>query len=198
METCLVGGCGQKEFAAGYCSKHYNRLRTTGTTADGPKARGAVETRFWKYVDVRGDNECWLWTAKSRVRGYGVISLGGARGKKMLAHRVAWTLANGPLPEIDGHHGAVVMHTCDNRLCCNPAHLLVGTQGDNVVDMDRKGRRINAQLNGERHHNAKITEDDVRSIRADTRGNVEVAAQYGLSRQNVRYIRNRTAWKHVQ
>jgi hypothetical protein len=197
-EVCSVAGCGGHVFSSGLCSKHYNRKRTTGTTDDGPKARLSIEDRFKKYVDVRGADDCWLWTAKSMISGYGVLSLGGARGKKILAHRYAWTRVNGQLPEIDAYHGAVVMHTCDNRLCCNPAHLVVGTQRDNVYDMDKKGRRINRQVSGEKHPNAKLTDDDIRAIRNDKRIHKLIAKDYGVTRANISYIKRGIAWTHVK
>ncbi len=69
--------------------------------------------------------------------GYGRFKI---HGVLYSPHRIAYQIANGPIPKCDGYHGHVVMHTCDNRACCNPAHLLLGTQKDNVADMDAKGR----------------------------------------------------------
>mgnify|MGYP001550307413 CR=1 FL=1 len=141
MQRCSISNCGGTLYSAGLCSKHYNRRLTRGTTEDGPRARAPLAERFWRYVDRRGADECWLWVGQSRNVGYGYIGVGGRAGGKILSHRAAWLLANGPIPDGDGHHGTVLMHTCDNRLCCNPAHLRLGTQADNVHDMDQKGRR---------------------------------------------------------
>jgi DNA-binding CsgD family transcriptional regulator len=195
--ACAVDGCLEIIFSGGLCSKHYNRKRLRGTTDDGPRARASLRDRLWRQIKIGGPDECWPWTSRSNVKGYGVISEGGRSSKKLLAHRAVWLVTNGPLPDLPGHHGAVVMHSCDNRLCCNPAHLLVGSQGDNVVDMDRKGRRVNAQLKGSQHHNAKLTESDVIAIRADTRSQRAIASEFGISRQNVRFIKRRLAWKHI-
>ena len=139
--TCTVEGCSGPVWAASMCSRHYNRKLKTGTVEDGPRARASLSDRLWRQVDCRGDDECWLWTAKSVVTGYGVLSSGGRDKPKILAHRAAWEVINGSIPDGEGHHGTVVMHTCDNRLCCNPAHLRLGSQADNVRDMDEKGRR---------------------------------------------------------
>ena len=115
----------------------------------------------------------------------------------MLAHRAAWEVANGPIPDGEGWHGTVVLHTCDNRLCCNPAHLRLGTQADNVRDMDAKGRRVAVLRHGEDHHMTKITEDDVRAIRASAERAGILAARYGLDRHTITTIRKRKTWKHV-
>lgn len=138
---CSVDNCEGKDYSGGLCSRHYNRLRTTGTTADGPRARLPLADRLWRQVDRRGEEECWPWLGVSLLKGYGFIGRGGRGAGKLLAHRAAWEVTFGSIPESDGYHGTVVMHTCDNRLCCNPKHLRLGTQAENVRDMDAKGRR---------------------------------------------------------
>ncbi|HXY37733.1 MAG TPA: HNH endonuclease signature motif containing protein [Planctomycetaceae bacterium] len=92
--------------------------------------------RFWAKVDKtpgHGPNgDCWLWTASQRGVGYGGFGLDGSL---IVAHRVAFRLSGGSLKP-----GQIVMHSCDVRLCCNPAHLRVGTQADNIRDAYAKGR----------------------------------------------------------
>jgi len=116
----------------------------------------------------------------------------------MLAHRAVWEVINGPIPEGEGHHGTVVLHICDNRLCCNPAHLRLGTQADNVRDMDAKGRRVAVLRQGEEHHMTKITEDDVRAIRASNEPRAALAARYDMSIGGIKTIRAKRTWKHVK
>jgi hypothetical protein len=189
MLLCSVEGCKSGVFAAGMCSKHYNRKRTTGTTDDGPKARSGIEVRFWKYVDRRGPDECWTWLG-SGVEGYGTISLGGRAGRKILAHRLSWEIANGPIPETDEYHGVVVRHRCNNRACVNPNHLVLGTQADNVKDMwiNKSGPRGNARL----------TESQIAAIKSDPRSSRQLAPIYGVSDAHIRSIRNGRTWKTSQ
>lgn len=91
-----------------------------------------LEDRFW--VKVRKSDGCWEWTAASKQGGYGKIAVGR---RLMLAHRVSWELANGPIPD-----GLLVCHTCDNPPCVRPDHLFLGTQTDNMRDAVRKNRGI--------------------------------------------------------
>ena len=91
--------------------------------------------RFWAKVDKSGD--CWLWTASKTKEGYGYFRFDGAMRK---AHRMSWLLTNGEIPE-----GMLVCHTCDNPSCVNPKHLWLGTNRDNMDDMNAKGRHVFAQ-----------------------------------------------------
>ena len=91
------------------------------------------QTRFWAKVIKRNPDECWPWTA-ARTGGYGYF---GLDGRLVYAHRLSWEWANGQrIPD-----GMWILHSCDNPPCVNPAHLSLGTQLDDVRDMDRKGRR---------------------------------------------------------
>jgi len=187
MASCAVNDCDNGVFATGLCSKHYMRLRITGTTDDGPKARASLADRFWKYVDKRGPDECWPWIGSGSL-GYGTIQVGGRSGKKVLAHRISWELHKGQIPENkDEFHGTVVRHQCNNRLCVNPTHLKLGTQSDNVQDMwiNKGGPRGNARL----------TESQIASIKADPRSSRRLAPIYGVSDAHIRAIRNGRTWK---
>jgi hypothetical protein len=192
--VCIIEGCGSKKYCSGMCSKHYNRLIRTGTTEDGIRSRASLEERFWRQVDKRGPDECWEWKAKSRVSGYGVIGTGGRKSSKILAHRLSYIIHKGEIGHLDGYHGMVVMHKCDNRLCVNPRHLVLGSQADNVRDMDAKGRRVNRQLKGSSHPNAKLNEDMVRAIRESDKPNTYWAKEFGVTRQAIRYARLK-GWK---
>lgn len=97
------------------------------------------ETRFWAKVDRTDD--CWTWTAATTGSGYGRFGHQNARGGWVAAHRFAYELANGPIPD-----GMFVCHKCDNPPCVNPSHLFLGTHQDNMRDMDAKGRRRGKEL----------------------------------------------------
>src|SRR3990167_4818473 len=76
---------------------------------------------------------CWIWMRSAQKQGYGDFRMDG---KHYLTHRASYELANGPIP-----HGLHVLHRCDVRSCCNPEHLFVGTNQDNIADSVAKGRR---------------------------------------------------------
>lgn len=119
----------------------------------------ATEERFWRKVDRSGgQTACWPWTACLFRNQYGCFSLDGRNVK---SHRVAYLLCVGQIP--DGH---LVCHHCDNRPCCNPAHLFTGTTDDNMADMVAKGR----SARGERHISVKCPE---RLARGDRNGSVK-------------------------
>lgn len=88
---------------------------------------------LWENVGIRGERECWPWTRSANVKGRGMLSF---RGVRVLAPRAAWFAKTGEWPK----PGVFVCHTCDNPACCNPAHLWLGSPGDNSRDMVRKGR----------------------------------------------------------
>jgi hypothetical protein len=116
----------------------------------------------------------------------------------VVAHRIAWELTNGAIPE-----GMKVLHRCDNVLCVRPDHLFLGTQHDNVRDMINKGRKNTAV--GERQWNAKLTKEQVEQIRMEYRkgtglhnkGNRgELAARYGVKPGTISDVAART-WRSV-
>lgn len=92
--------------------------------------------RFWAKVERR-DGECWPWLGAKTPEGRGRFML---RGKNVVAPRVAWAIANGSEPEM------LVLHRCDNPNCVNPAHLWLGSNRDNCVDMASKGRHHKQQV----------------------------------------------------
>ena len=200
MKECSVPGCGpNKRIARGLCPKHYYRLRTTGTTDAGLYARGSLSDRLWRQIEKRGPDECWPWISKSLVAGYGTIGVGGKHGKKELAHRAVWIVTHGPIPDGGPYpHGYVVMHICDNRLCCNPAHLRLATQAENVADMHEKGRgNYEGRPKGSAHGNAKLTEVAVQEIRAAPYGSHALAARYGITYATLKDIRAGRSWRHI-
>lgn len=149
--------------------------------------------RFWANVDQFGPDECWNWTAFCHPSGYGRLM---AQGWRHAAHRVAHAIAYGSTPA-----DLLVCHDCDNPKCCNPRHLFIGTDGDNVADMMAKGRGRSGlsagRGQGELHNMAKLTEAQVYAIEADQRTHAEIALAFGISRSMVGQIKNHKNWRHL-
>ena len=99
------------------------------------KRKEETSRRFWAKVDKTSNpNGCWEWKGAENTSHYGVF---WADGKLWIAHRYAWSVMVGVIPE-----GMYVCHRCNNRKCVNPAHLFIGTQKDNIMDMIRKKRHL--------------------------------------------------------
>lgn len=145
---------------------------------------------FWKKVDIRGANECWLWLSHVTRNGYGETSRNYQRWG---AHRLAWTLVNGEIPS-----EMFVCHTCDNPRCVNPSHLFLGTARDNARDRERKGR--GADVRGELNAGAKLSEARVKSIRRQREKGVpiaDLARRHGVSKAAISLAANRKTWAHI-
>ena len=89
--------------------------------------RRPLDERLWERV-VEADDGCWLWTGAPNTYGYGQIGEGGYHGRKLMVHRVAYTLVVGVIPA-----GMEIDHLCRNRMCVNPAHLEVVTGRENTL-----------------------------------------------------------------
>ena len=156
------------------------------------KRRAPVEERFWRNVHKGGPDECWPF-GSGEFRGYRTIALGSRADGTIMAHKFSYQLHHGPVPT-----GMVVMHSCDNPPCCNPAHLSLGSYADNAADMHEKGRAARQGPCGEHNPNVKLTEELVRYIRANPqRGHKDLADELGLTPNTVRGVRIGRTWKHV-
>lgn len=152
--------------------------------------RAPLADRLWAKVDIRGSDECWLWNGGLTLGGYGAIRRGDGTRAQIGAHVAAFEVTNGPVPE--GHE---VLHTCDIRRCCNPAHLFDGTQAANIADMHEKGR---AKV-GQDHGMAVLTNDQVLAIWAGAgiQRSSDLASEYGVSLQTIGKIARRERWAHL-
>lgn len=138
---------------------------------------------FWSKVNTANSASCWEWKAALTSTGYGQFTVSG--GKNWRAHRLAYELTKGPIPP-----GMVIMHSCDNRRCVNPAHLAAGTQKQNLIQMAIRNRKPTAVL----------TAEDVRECRERARSGEtiqSIADSYSVKHVTISAaIRGRT-WKHI-
>lgn len=144
-----------------------------------------IMERLWSKTKLNEKTGCLEWTGF--VQRYGRIFY---NGKSHLAHRVAWEITYGEIPE-----NLVVCHHCDNPKCVNPKHLFIGTQTDNVADRERKGRNIVQK--GEKCGTAKLTEEQVKEILKSKLSLTKCAKLYGVTPQAISMIRNRKNWAHI-
>ena len=148
--------------------------------------------RFWSFVDVRGPNDCWLWTGTTTR--YPIYYL---NNKQYYAHRLICEHYHGDMS------GLVTRHLCGNALCVNPAHLKPGTQAENNRDKvlhgtTNKGKKI-PKINNKGNFNpkAKLTEQDVLDIRSSDTKVKLLAEHYNVSREQIRRIKRRNMWAHI-
>lgn len=160
--------------------------------------RDPVE-RFWSYVDrSAGPEKCWPWAGALEGSGYGSFGVQKLKATKramtMKSHRLAWELTNSLIPE-----GIQVLHSCDNRPCCNPSHLFLGTNDDNVADKMAKGRHYSG--GGDSHKSSKLRSPQVLEIRTlyFTGGiaQLDLAHRYGVSKSQIGRLVRREAWRHI-
>ena len=150
----------------------------------------SVSTRLFASLVINEKTGCLEWSRKSKANGgYGVLCVG--RKGQIRAHRAAWAIKNGSIP-----NGLYVCHKCDNPLCCNVNHLFLGTPKDNMIDKEAKGRGTKPPVRyGENHHKTKTTLAQVSSIRSETGTLDEIANRYGISSKTVWRIKKGLSWK---
>jgi len=134
---------------------------------------------------------CWIWTGSRTAHGYGMIKV---IGRMMYCHRLSYEIFCGPIP-----HRLCVLHKCDVASCCNPLHLFIGTQSDNVADMVDKGRQ--QRIAGEEKPNSKLSSEIVAEIRSIHQqgliGYKRLAKRFGVSATTIRGIISGEYWSHL-
>lgn len=154
------------------------------------------------------ESPCWIWTAGLCSNGYGNFWWDG---KTIAAHRVAWMLANGPIPNNGSYHGFCICHRCDNPACANSSHFFLGTHADNVKDMNNKGRgnrprgdnhhyRIHPEWipHGEAAGNSKLTYTKANDIRVRYKAGgisqTRLALEFNVSQATISSVINKSIW----
>lgn len=152
-----------------------------------------IVDRFWRNVRILGENDCWEWKASTYKKSrYGRFSI---KRKNLLTHRVSWVIANSE--EIP--FGLMVLHKCDNPPCCNPKHLFLGTQTENMQDMASKGRTKISY--GEHNFLAKLKEKDIPKILSLLSKGVsqkEIAKIFGVTQTTISRVKVRETWSWVK
>lgn len=164
--------------------KHLNEVLSS------PEMRESLKHRFSSKVKAGEPDECWPWIAKATAHyGYGRMTAG--RSRYLRSHQVAWALENGNIPE-----GAVIRHTCDYTACCNPKHLVLGTQAENVADATSRGRSSKPpRMIGSGHPRSKLDDEKVAEIRRSSKTLNALAAEFGVSAKSIWRIRKHHQWK---
>ncbi len=167
--------CGESPaIARKLCRSCYNAADYRGELDSFPIL--GPEDVFESRIDKSGS--CWLWTGAKNGYGYGIFLMPGERPVR--AHRYAWERVNGPIAD-----GLVVMHSCDNPPCVNPAHLSLGTKADNSRDAAAKRRT----KSGERHWNCRLSDSDIAAIISSTLRQCDLADRYGVDRSHISRIK---------
>lgn len=164
-----------------------NKVILIGREKNDPVDTELMNRRFWSKVAKGKKHECWLWKGAKKPSGYGNIR----RNKKYTtAHRLAWEITFGQIPA-----DMQIQHSCDNRSCCNPSHLMLGTVMSNYIDMVKKGRSNSSHKNrkyGENNKNHKLTLFQVEEIRRRyIPGKVrqqDLGNEFGVSQRNISVI----------
>jgi hypothetical protein len=155
---------------------------------------GDIASRFWKRVNKT--DTCWLWTGAQMAGGYGrlrISTTGHAR-----AHRIAWIITYGPIPD-----NLLCCHKCDVRLCCRPDHLFLGTYKQNYDDCRDKGRLPDPRLRvriGEDANQARLSNMDVQAIRDQFANGVSqrsLSRAFGVARRTIGRIVHGHTWRHL-
>jgi hypothetical protein len=143
--------------------------------------------RFW--AKVKKGEGCWEWSGSKDRKGYGRLLITQV---PILAHRIAWELEHGLIPE-----GLCALHHCDNPSCVRVAHLYLGDRADNMRDcLARNRHRTDPQL-GEKHGMAKLKSTDILTIRSFNLPHKALAEFFKISRRHINDIKRRKVWRHI-
>jgi hypothetical protein len=191
FSICCIKECDAPAIALGLCINHWRRNRKYGSPVAQQRHVGMFIGRpaFERWLMLVAKSEgCWIWKGGTDKDGYGAFKGEAAGQMHQRAHRFSWSHANdAPIPRY-----MHVCHTCDTPRCVKPEHLFLGSALQNMRDKIEKGRARYSC--GEESPHAKMTEREVKAIRADPRPYAEIGAQYGVSASTVGDIKSRKSW----
>jgi len=144
--------------------------------------------RIFNRIEIDPVTRCWNSTYASNSWGYAKISI---KSKVLAVHRIMYEYIHGTIPS----DKPFILHRCDNPKCCNPTHLYSGTPQNNVDDMINRNRYPDQK--GETNYGAKLTEKQVKEIRASNKPQPILAKQFNVVRQTISNIKTRRRWKHL-
>lgn len=157
-----------------------------------PELKDSKFLEFRYKIDDGEDSECWNWQGRKDTHGYGLLSL--SKYEVFLAHRIAFKICNNKDPI-----GFVVAHKCDNPTCCNPNHLFMATDAENMHDRTSKGRT--ARQYGTTHGRHTLCDAEILAIRKayETGGEtyMSLSKKFPTSASNIGRIVVRKAWPHI-
>lgn len=185
--TCSIEGCRKTVVARGWCGMHYRRWRVNGDPAITKLPNRGLSFsdtfRFYMPGEPPGDGVPWVWAGPTDNKGYGVVF---SESTRTSAHRISYQLFNGPIPE-----GLVVRHKNDTPLDVNPHNLELGTQADNALDRDVRGRSGSAKLTATQVIKIRTLYSSGKYLQR------ELAEQFGISKTAISFATRGLSWKHV-
>ena len=185
---------GAAKYCSNFCSNKYKHLlgnagRFKWAEATYKEKLEKIRENFENMV-IKNKEGCWDWKGSFASRGYGKITAFSPK-RQITHHRASWLLHVGEIPK-----GMFVLHKCDNKRCCRPSHLYLGSHKKNMKDMTER----NKQALGEKHGCAKLTEENVKEIKKQLLyglSGVDIAKKYNVSSTAIYWIKNNKTWKHI-
>ena len=151
------------------------------------RPRISIAQKLDQYSIKIPESGCWIWNGSVTNHGYGRLTFGAKQ--VISAHRASYEHKHGSIPA-----GMLALHHCDVKCCVNPDHIFLGSQQDNMTDKVCKNR----QAKGNKHGQAKLTEQQAREAKFGTATPMELAKQFNCSATMIRQIRGGLYWKHLE
>ncbi len=192
VTVCKEQECGKPKRKRGWCESHYNLIWRRGLKQrkfERIHQSVSIEERLKLKSKLNVDTGCLDWLVPHNATGYGFVR---HNGKNRGAHVVSWELANNASAS-----GFVIMHTCDNRKCINPDHLVCGNDTLNMQDKVSKNR----QAKGTDFKSSKLNEQKIIEIiekYMSGMSQLEISKLFGVDASHISNIVNRKVWKHVE